>query len=150
MDNAEFTSLPVQKRIRELSLRGQGKLSELKSSEDDKIKSHIEGDFTLDAGVLTLPSIMYTVPGADIHMHGTYRSQGGTLDFTGTAKMEATVSQMVGGWKGFLLKPADRFFKKNGSGTEIPIYVAGTREKPQFGYNSGHSGGTHPQRPDAQ
>ena len=149
LDDAEFTSLPVQKRIRELSLRGQGKLSELKSANDsDPIKSHIEGDFTLDAGVLTLPSIMYTVPGADIHMHGTYRTEGGTLDFTGTAKMEATVSQMVGGWKGFLLKPADRFFKKNGSGAEIPIYVAGTREKPQFGYDSGHSGGTHPERPD--
>jgi hypothetical protein len=152
LDDAEFTSIPVQKRIRELSLRGQGKLSELKSAEDDqnKVKSHIEGDFTLNRGVLTLPSIMYTVPGADIHMHGTYRTEGGMLDFTGTAKMEATVSQMVGGWKGFLLKPADRFFKKNGSGAEIPIYVAGTRDKPQFGYNSGHSGGTHPQRPDTQ
>ena len=64
--------------------------------------------------------------------------------------MEATVSQMVGGWKGFLLKPADRFFKKNGSGAEIPIYVAGTSEKPQFGYDSGHSCGTHPQRPGTQ
>ena len=151
LDDAEFTSVPVQKRIRELSLRGQGKLSELKSAEDDqKVKSHIEGDFTLNRGVLTLPSIMYTVPGADIHMHGTYRTEGGMLDFTGTAKMEATVSQMVGGWKGFLLKPADRFFRKNGAGAEIPIYVAGTRDKPQFGYNSGHSGSTHPQRPDTQ
>ncbi|MGA8086327.1 MAG: hypothetical protein WCA10_03420 [Terracidiphilus sp.] len=151
LDDAEFTSLPVQKRIRELSLRGQGKLDQLKSDNDsDPIKSHIEGDFTLDGGVLTLPSILYTIPGADIHMHGIYRTEGGTLDFTGTAKMEATVSQMVGGWKGFLLKPADRFFKKDGAGAEIPIYVAGTREKPQFGYNSGHPGGTHPQRPDTQ
>jgi hypothetical protein len=152
MDEAEFTSLPVQKRIRELSLRGQGKLNQLKASDadEDKIKSRVEGDFTLDAGVLTLPSILYAVPGADIHMHGIYRNEGGTLDFTGTAKMQATVSQMVGGWKGLLLKPADRFFKKDGAGAEIPIYVAGTREKPQFGYDSGHSGGTHPQRPDTQ
>ena len=150
LDEAEFTSLQVQKRIRELSLRGQGKLNELKSADEEKIKSHVEGDFTLDGGVLTLPTVLYTVPGADIHLHGTYRTQGGTLDFTGTAKMQATVSQMVGGWKGLLLKPADRFFKKDGAGTEIPIYIAGTREKPQFGYNSGNSGGTHPQRPDTQ
>ena len=150
LDEAEFSSLQVQKRIRELSLRGQGKLDQLKSADEEKIKSHVEGDFTLDAGVLTLPTVLYTVPGADIHLHGTYRSQGGTLDFTGTAKMQATVSQMVGGWKGLLLKPADRFFKKDGAGAEIPIYIAGTREKPQFGYNSGNSGGTHPQRPDTQ
>jgi hypothetical protein len=150
LDEAEFTSLQVQKRIRELSLRGQGKLDLLKSVDDEKIKSHVEGDFNLDAGVLTLPSVLYSVPGADIHLHGTYRTKGGTLDFTGTAKMQATVSQMVGGWKGLLLKPADRFFKKNGSGTEIPIYIAGTREKPQFGYNSANNWTTHPQRPDTQ
>ncbi|MGA9584836.1 MAG: hypothetical protein WBQ95_05875 [Terracidiphilus sp.] len=150
LDEAEFSSLQVQKRIRELSLRGQGKLDQLKSAPDETIKSHVEGDFALDGGVLTLPSVLYAVPGADIHLHGTYRSEGGLLDFTGTAKMQATVSQMVGGWKGFLLKPADRFFKKDGVGTEIPIYIAGTREKPQFGYNSSNNWSTHPQRPDTQ
>jgi len=150
LNQAEFSSLQVQKRIRELSLRGQGKLDELKSAAEDKIKSHVEGDFTLDGGVLTLPSVAYTVPGADIHLHGTYHTKGGTLDFTGTAKMQATISKMVGGWKGMLLKPADRFFKKDGAGTEIPIYIAGTRENPQFGYNSGHGEGTHPQRPGTQ
>lgn len=150
LNQAEFSSLQVQKRIRELSLRGQGKLNELKSAEDDKIKSHVEGDFDLDGGVLTLPSVAYTVPGADIHLHGTYHTEGGTLDFTGTAKMQATISKMVGGWKGVLLKPADRFFKKDGAGAEIPIYIAGTRENPKFGYNSDHSEGTHPQSPDTQ
>ena len=150
LDDAEFTSLPVQKRIRELSLRGLGRASELKSAEDEKVKSHVEGDFDLNGGVLTLPSVTYTVPGADIHLHGTYRTNGETLDFTGTAKMQATVSKMIGGWKGFLLKPADRFFKKDGAGTEIPIYIAGTRDKPQFGYNGSHAGESHPQRPDTQ
>ena len=148
LDRAEFTSLAVDKRIRELSLRGQGKTSQLKSAEDEKIKSHAEGDFELGGGVLTIPTVTYTVPGADIQLHGTYRTNGETLEFTGIAKMQATVSQMVGGWKGILLKPADRFFKKDGAGTEVPIYIAGTRDHPQFGYNSAH--GTHPQRPDTQ
>ena len=150
LDQAEFTSLSVDKKIRELSLRGQGKTSELKSAEDEKIKSHAEGDFALDGGVLTIPAVTYTVPGADIQLHGTYRTNGETLDFTGVARMQATVSKMVGGWKGLLLKPADRFFKKDGAGTEVPIYIAGTRDHPQFGYNSGHASYTHPQRPDTQ
>lgn len=149
LDQAEFTSTAVDKKVRELSLRGQGKTSELKSAEDEKIKSHAEGDFVLDGGVLTLPSATYTVPGADIQLHGTYRTKEETLDFTGVAKMQATVSKIVGGWKGILLKPADRFFKKDGAGTEVPIYIAGTRDHPQFGY-SGHGGNTHPQRPDTQ
>ena len=150
LDRAEFTSLAVDKKIRELSLRGQGKTSELKSAEDEKIQSHAEGDFALDGGVLTIPSVTYTVPGADIQLHGTYRTNGETLDFTGVARMQATVSKMVGGWKGLLLKPADRFFKKDGAGTEVPIYIAGTRDHPQFGYNSAHGNFTHPQRPDTQ
>jgi hypothetical protein len=148
LDDAEFTNLSVQKRIRELSMRGQGRPDQLKSAEDEKIKSHVQGEFELRGGVLTIPSVAYNVPGADIHLHGTYRAKGGTLDFTGTAKMQATVSQMVGGWKGFLLKPADRFFKKHGAGAEIPIYIAGTRDDPHFGYNGG--GGSHPGRPDKQ
>ena len=150
LNDAEFTSLSVEKRIRELSLRGQGKTEELKSAEDEKTKSHVEGDFALDGGVLTMPSVTYTVPGADIQLQGTYRTDGGTLDFTGTAKMQATVSRMVGGWKGMLLKPADRFFKKDGAGTEVPIYISGTRDHPQFGYNSAHATTTHPQRPGTQ
>jgi hypothetical protein len=150
LDDAEFSSLPVQKRIRELSLRGQGRTSELKSAEDQKVKSHVQGDFDLNGGVLTLPSVKYTVPGADIQLHGTYRTEGQSLDFTGTAKMQATVSKMVGGWKGFLLKPADRFFKKDGVGAEIPIYIAGTRDDPHFGYNGGHTAESHPERPDTQ
>jgi hypothetical protein len=40
---------------------------------------------------------------------------------------------MVGGWKGILLKPADRFFKKDGAGTLVPIHIRGTRESPDFG-----------------
>ena len=146
LNDAEFTNLGVQKKIRELSLRGQGKPDQLKSAEEEKIKSQVQGDFDLHDGVLTIPRVTYTVPGADIHLHGTYRTKGQTLDFTGTAKMQATISKMVGGWKGFLLKPADRFFKKNGAGAEIPIYIAGTRDEPHFGYNGG--GGTHPDRPD--
>lgn len=146
LNDALFTSLTVQKKIRELSLRGQGKPQELKSAEDEKIKSQVQGEFDLRGGVLTIPRVTYTVPGADIHLHGTYRTRGQTLDFTGTAKMQASISKMVGGWKGFLLKPADRFFRKGDAGAEIPIYIAGTRDDPHFGYNGG--GGTHPDRPD--
>jgi hypothetical protein len=147
LDQAEFASLQVQKRIRELSLRGQGRLDQLKSAEDEKIKSHVEGDFSLDAGVLTLPSVLYSVPGADIHLHGTYYTKGGTLDFTGTAKMQATVSQMVGGWKGWLLKPADRFFRKNGVGTEVPILIRGPHDAPEFSVDFGRMKTTSPETP---
>ena len=83
----------------------------------------MQSDFEMATGVITLPNLAFDVPGADILLKGTYTLSGGGLDFKGLAKMQATVSKMVGGWKGFLLKPADRFFKKDGAGTEVPIHV---------------------------
>jgi len=72
------------------------------------------------------------VPGARIQMKGTYALDGGALNFAGVAMLEASLSKMVGGWKGLLLKPADRYLKRDGAATEVPILVGGTRQQPKF------------------
>jgi hypothetical protein len=147
LDDAAFTSAAIQNRIKELSLRGQGRPGDLKTADAASIKSQMAGNFNIGSGLLQLPDVNYVVPGADIEMKGTYFMENGGLDFTGTAKMQATISQMVGGWKGKLLSPANRFFKKDGAGTEIPIYISGTREKPEFGLDTEGTKSTKPQRP---
>jgi hypothetical protein len=133
LSQARFTSPKIQDRIEELSLRGQGRPKDVKTTDAGSIDSTMQGDFQIASGTITLPDLIYSVPGAKIELKGTYGLEGGALNFTGTAKMEATVSQMVGGWAGALLKPADRFFRKNGAGTEVPIHIEGTREEPKFG-----------------
>ncbi len=147
LKDAEFTSQKIQSKLCYLSLRGQGNPDEAKHDENPNVQSTMESDFTMAHAVLTFPDLKYTVPGAEIELAGTYGMRGGVLNFRGTAKTEATISQMVGGWKGELLKPADRFFKKNGAGTELPIHVAGTREDPQFGIDLGRFRHTSPQIP---
>jgi hypothetical protein len=149
VDDAQFTDAKVQDKIAELSLRGQGQPKQAKNNDAaDQVRSTMQSDFQMAGGVITLPDLKYSVPGADIDLAGTYTLDGGGLDFKGTARMQATVSQMVGGWKGLLLKPADRFFKKDGAGTEVPIHIDGTREHPGFGVDVGHMKLTSPQRPD--
>jgi len=133
LDHALFANPKMQGRIAELSLRGQGRPNELKTVDPASILSHLDGSFRLADGVLTLPGVNFTVPGAKIAMKGAYQLDGGALDFAGTAQMESTVSKMVGGWKGMLLKPVDRYLKKDGAGTEVPIHIQGTREAPKFG-----------------
>jgi hypothetical protein len=132
LDQASFTSKKIQDGIEQLSLRGQGRPEEVKDTDPASVRSGMKGDFHLAAGIITLPGFEYNVPGATIQLAGTYGLEGGALNFSGTAKTQATVSQMVGGWKGMLLKPADRFFKKNGAGVELPIRIEGTREDPKF------------------
>jgi hypothetical protein len=133
LDQARFTSDKIQGRITDLSLRGQGRPHDLKSADPEATRSIMDGEFQMGGGVIRLPALTYSVPGALIELKGDYGVEGGTLKFAGTAKLDATVSQMVGGVFGKLLKPADRIFKKDGVGTEIPINIGGTRESPSFG-----------------
>jgi hypothetical protein len=137
LDGAEFTNRNVQDKIEQLSLRGQGRPKDVKTTDPGSVRSNMQGNFDLESGVLALPALSYQVPGALIELKGTYGEQGGELNFMGTAKLDATVSQMVGGLLGKLVKPADRFFKKDGVGTELPIHVSGTREAPEFGVDFG-------------
>jgi hypothetical protein len=133
LDQVTFTSEKIQDDLRQLSLRGQGHPKDIKTTDPDSIHSTMVSDFQMVNGVITLPELTYTVPGSTIKVSGTYAINGGAIDFTGTAAMEATVSQMIGGFLGKLAKPADRFFKKNGAGTEVPFHVSGTRDDPKFG-----------------
>ena len=148
LNDVQFASAKIQDRIAELSARGQGRPKDTKSGGDAGVRSAMKGDFKMAGGVVTLPALEYTVPGAVIDLKGTYGVDGGKLDFAGTAKMQATVSAMVGGWKGLLLKPVDRYFKKDGAGTEVPIHIDGMRDNPHFGIDFNRMKGTSEQRPD--
>lgn len=146
LENVRFTDAKLQQKVEDLSLRGLGEPGAVKNTNPNSVRSAMQSDFHLDHAVITLPNLAYTVPGADIGLHGTY-SLHGDLHFDGVARMQATLSRMVGGWKGFLLKPADRIFKKDGAGTLIPIRIRGTRQTPDFGIDLGRLRHTEPQRP---
>jgi len=148
LDDVQFKSTKVQDRIAELSARGQGRPKEAKNGSQTDVRSTMNGTFKMADKVATLTALEYTVPGAVIELKGSYGVDGGSLNFAGTAKMDATVSEMVGGWKGLLLKPMDRYFQKNGSGTEVQIHIGGTRDNPQFGVDFNRMKGSSAQRPD--
>jgi len=133
LSKARFNNEKMQGRIEQLSLRGQGKPDEVKSTDPTSVLSEMQGHFQLSEGFLHLPDLQYRVPGAELVAHGTYGLRDGSLAFAGDAKLNASLSEVVGGWKGFLLKPADRYLRKNGAGTDVPIHVSGTRKEPKFG-----------------
>jgi len=142
LTGSKFNNPSMQGKIAQLSLRGQGKTDEIKTTDPTTILSEIQGHFKLGGGMLQLPDLVYTVPGAKILAHGKYGLEGGTLDFDGDADLDATVSQIVGGWKGILLKPVDGYLRKNGAGTDVPIHVKGTRKDPKFGVDFDRLGKT--------
>jgi hypothetical protein len=142
IDNAHFTNPSVQSKIDELSLRGQGQPQAAKQGATQNINANIasemQGYFTLGNRKVTVTGLHYTVPGADIALNGIYSLDGDQVDFHGTARLQAKVSQMVTGWKSLLLKPIDPLFSKDGAGTEVPISITGTRSDLHFGLDFHH------------
>lgn len=150
LDNILFSNPKIQSRVDQLSLRGQGKAQQaqqesdalkaghLKAASAANIPSQMTGRFSFADGILHIPALDYIVPGAEVKLMGQYVLPAQALDFTGTARLDAHVSQMVTGWKSWLLKPVNPFFSKNGAGTQVPIRITGTRAKPDIALNLGH------------
>ena len=130
LEDAGFTSPTVQEKIDDVSRRTRGKPS---ATDIQRVKSHFEGDFQLEQGLLDLSRLLFNVPGTEVLLNGWYDIPSEKMDFRGVVKTEARVSQMVKTrWKRILLKPVDPFFAKDGAGAVIRISITGTRSHPQF------------------
>jgi hypothetical protein len=130
LSSAEFTSRAVRAKLGEMSARASGKPGEVPS----RVISDLEGRFTLARGVLSLAGLSFQIPGAAVRLDGTYGLRSEALDFSGTLRMQATMSEAAGGGAlSVFLKVVDPLFKKKGAGTVLPIRVRGTREQPKFG-----------------
>ena len=87
LEDAAFTSAKVQNDVGELSMRGQGEPKDAKNA-GDQVRSAIESNFTMADGMIMLPNLKYTVPGAEIDLAGKYGLDGSTLNFK--ARLEQT------------------------------------------------------------
>jgi hypothetical protein len=128
--DGKFLHSKIQNLIDGLSKRAQG---QPQNPDSEQVVSHMAGVFHLENAVIRFPKLSFGVPGAEIDLAGNYNLDSDVLDFGGTLKLHATVSQMVTGWKKLVLKPVDRFFEKEGAGTFLRIRLDGTSEAPQFG-----------------
>jgi AsmA-like C-terminal region len=120
----------VRDKVDELSRRGQGRPND---ENVDNVFSHMAGTFSLQDEVMTFNRLDFEVPGAAVALHGQYRLSDDVLDFHGTLKLQAEVSETLAGWKHWLAVPLDPFFAKNGAGTFLKIQVVGSAKKPEFG-----------------
>jgi hypothetical protein len=132
LGDALFSNPKLQDRVGGLSLRGQGKAQQAATAAASDVLSSMGGNFTMAGGAIDFPNLDYTMPGAEIKLRGVYGLDGGTLAFRGTASLQAPVSKLVGGWKGWLLTPVDPLFRKKGAGTVVHVHIDGTRAEPHF------------------
>jgi AsmA-like C-terminal region len=131
LDAARFTDRTVQSKIAGMSQRARGADAAVPA---DNVMSDLRGSFRLRNGGLMLSQLTFGVPGATVRLDGSYGLRTEVLQFDGTLRMDATISQVAGGGvKSFVLKAIDPLFRKDKAGAVIPIRVRGTREQPKFG-----------------
>jgi hypothetical protein len=133
--DARFASSDVRDKLASFSRHAQG---EPDNPDAGSAISDLRGKFKLKNGVITFETLTFSVPGAVIQLAGTYTIRGEDLDFTGELRMDAKLSQLVGGKKGIFLKAIDPFFSKRGAGTLIPIAISGNRDNPTLEFSVFH------------
>lgn len=130
LSNGHFLRANIQEQLDNLSRRGQG---QPKNKEINEVFSGMSGRFKLSNEILTFEKLTFAVPGADVALAGDANLDADTIDFRGTLKLQARVSQTMTGWKRWALKPVDPFFAKEGAGTFLRVKVDGTFKEPKFG-----------------
>ena len=132
LDRAEFTSSSVRDRLLALSRRSQGK--DVTDAGPDALSS-VAGRFAMTDAVIALDRLTFEVPGAAIRLRGSFASESGALDLSGELRMQASMSNAVGGVKSIFLKPFDWVFRRDGAGAVVPIEISGTYKNPAIGVN---------------
>lgn len=127
---ALFTNPQTQQKVDNLSRRGQGAPNDLGI---DRQVSGFRADLHIQDAVVRLTNLVFDVQGARVQLTGNYNLDSEALAFRGHLLLDAKLSQTTTGAKSVFLKVLDPFFKGKNSGTDLPIKITGTKDKPSFG-----------------
>jgi hypothetical protein len=141
LGSVHFTSGALQQKIDNMSKRSEGKPKEIVNPQDpvaaDDVATEMRGNFQLDKGILSLSTLNFSIPGADVQLDGTYTLDHEMMDLHGKVQMQAKLSQTTTGVKSVILKLADPLFSKGGNGAVLPIKITGPVQHPHYGLDLG-------------
>jgi hypothetical protein len=132
---ARFGEGGVQDKVNELSQKAQGGEDAAPASD---VVSDFGGSFVMRGGVIRFSTITFALPGARVDLNGAYTLETEALDFRGTVRLDARLSELTSGAKSFLLRLVEPIFRR-GNVTVVPITIGGTAHEPKFGLDVGRA-----------
>jgi hypothetical protein len=133
--SARFAKGSMQARMDELSEKARGDDSD---GPPDRVVSNFTGRFVMRGGAIQFSKLTFAVPGAKIDLAGRYTIRSEALDFRGTVRLDAKLSELTTGVKSFLLKIIDPLVRRKNV-TVIPVTIKGTAGDPDFGLDVGRA-----------
>jgi hypothetical protein len=132
VDRAEFTKAQVQDKVDAFSTKARG----VKDDTPDPVVSNFRGTFRMRDGVIHFSDVTFAMPGARVKVSGRFVMESEALDFRGTVRLDAQLSQLTTGVKSFFLRIVDGLFRHDDI-TVVPITIGGTADKPKVGLDFG-------------
>jgi hypothetical protein len=128
VDSAEFTKAQVQDKVDAFSTKARG----VDDDTPDPVVSNFRGSFRMHDGAIHFSNVTFTMPGARVSVNGQFVMESQALDFRGTVRLDAKLSQLTTGVKSFFLRIVDGLFRHDDM-TVVPITIGGTADKPKVG-----------------
>jgi hypothetical protein len=135
IDSIHFGDPKLQQEINSLSSATQGNLGALAGaltgalplggSPEPPVSSNVTATFNLNGGLMTVSSLLYSIPGSKVQMHGVYSLARNAFAFKGHYSPDATskaapVQQKAGGFAGKLFQGLSRV-----ADIQVPIEITG-------------------------
>jgi hypothetical protein len=133
IDKGSFSKEETQRNVDELSAGARGENRAENKDDPETVLTDLKGRVALQDGVARFSTLSFGVPGAVATMHGTYNILNHKIDLHGHMRVDTKISKTASGMKALFLKMMDPFFKKKKRGEIVPVHIAGTYEKPEFG-----------------
>jgi AsmA-like C-terminal region len=133
--DGHFVKPSTRTNVEQLSEKTRGlKTDSPRDPQDaEQVISNLSGHLELRNATTNFSEFSFSVPGAEVQMHGTYNIESKAIDLHGTLKTESEFSNMTSGFKSVLLKPFNVFFQRKHGGALLPVHLVGTYENPQAG-----------------
>jgi hypothetical protein len=128
---AHFAKGQVQAKLNALSQKARGDGDETPAEAED-VASAFTGRFAMNDGVIRFSNVSFSMPGTRVDVQGAYTVKSEALDFRGTVRLDAKLSQLTTGAKSVLLKLVEPLFRR-GNVTVVPITIGGTVDSPKVG-----------------
>jgi hypothetical protein len=125
-----FSKPSTQQGIDKLSAGARG---ERNTDDPEKQPSDMAGVVNLEKGTATFSDLLFKVPGASAHMHGTFNVINEKIDLRGQLRVNNQISRTESGAKAFVLRIMQPFFKKHKKGEIVPVQISGTYYHPSYG-----------------
>jgi hypothetical protein len=111
---------------------------DLNSASPSDVLSSLGGRAKIRDGVVSTERLTFRIPGASVELNGIYNLSDRTVHLLGNLHMQSDVSHVTTGYKSMLLKPLNRFFKKDDFGAVIPIEISGSPHRYKITQNLLH------------